>query len=339
VSAAPNAAALPDPLGPLHWPLELREQDYAAAVPAVRPARLPRLTVITPSFNQAPFLELTLRSVLGQRYPNLEYFVMDGGSTDGSADIIRRYEPWLSGWVSERDGGQTDAIAKGLARATGDWFVWINSDDLLAPGALWAVARGDADADVLAGVTVEFQGARHIRTVTNEHLEPGRLLVEEIWHQPSIWLRPQHARAIGIDHGLQYRFDYFLMLRYLARHPRIRRLPEPLAYFRLHDTSKTITGRRRFLAEKRLGIQKLVDDGVFPEREPQLRMMMRTLQWRDLLEDICAQTGRSRFERAREVFAGIDADREARWTATTRRALIRLLLRGGKRRAKPGRSA
>lgn len=101
----------------------------------------PRLTVITPSFNQAQYLERTIQSVLNQQYPNLEYFIMDGGSTDGSLEIIKRYEPYLAGWVSEKDRGQTDAINKGIRRATGDYVAFQNSDDVFAPHAFERVAN------------------------------------------------------------------------------------------------------------------------------------------------------------------------------------------------------
>lgn len=101
----------------------------------------PRISIVTPSYNQGRFLEETLRSVLLQGYPDLEYIVIDGGSTDESGEIIRKYEAWLTYWVSERDQGQSDAINKGWRRCTGDIIVWLNSDDGYAPNALCEVAR------------------------------------------------------------------------------------------------------------------------------------------------------------------------------------------------------
>jgi glycosyltransferase involved in cell wall biosynthesis len=111
-----------------------------------------RLSIITPSFNQAGFLERTLRSVLDQGYDDLEYMVVDGGSTDGSAEILERYGDRLAWWVSERDEGQTDALNKGLARATGDIVAYINSDDYYLPGAFDAAVEALAGSDALWAV-------------------------------------------------------------------------------------------------------------------------------------------------------------------------------------------
>jgi len=138
----------------------------------------PKLTIITPSYNQAGFVERTLRSVLDQGYENLEYLVADGGSTDGSADIIRRYEDRLTWWVSEPDKGQTDALNKALARATGDVISFINSDDVYKPGAFdtaiaalestdakWVVGacrfEGDAGFTKEVWVPEQPRGPRH----------------------------------------------------------------------------------------------------------------------------------------------------------------------------------
>lgn len=101
----------------------------------------PKITIVTPSYNQGDFLEKTIRSVLLQGYPNLEYIIIDGGSTDGSVETIKRYEPWLAFWVSETDRGQSHALNKGLARGTGELLGWLNSDDFFLPGALFSLAK------------------------------------------------------------------------------------------------------------------------------------------------------------------------------------------------------
>jgi glycosyltransferase involved in cell wall biosynthesis len=114
----------------------------------------PKISIITPSFNQVEFLERTIRSVIDQDYPNIEYIVIDGGSTDGSVDLIKKYEHRLAYWVSEMDRGQAHAINKGLERATGDWVAWQNSDDTYYPGAfsqLIKAAQDNCNAKLIIG--------------------------------------------------------------------------------------------------------------------------------------------------------------------------------------------
>ena len=142
----------PPPAGKSGWPWTEASPSFPPRMP--NGGEWPKISIITPSFNQAIYLEETIRSVLLQGYPNLEFFIIDGGSNDGSVDIIRKYEPWLAGWVSEKDSGQSEAINKGFSRCTGEIFNWLCSDDLLTPGALAVVAAGfaeDKNCDVLAG--------------------------------------------------------------------------------------------------------------------------------------------------------------------------------------------
>jgi len=135
-----NNNKLPEPSkGKVGWPWDKSLHQISETI--LNSKRWPKITIISPSYNQIKYLEETIRSVLLQNYPNLEYIIIDGGSTDGSVEIIKKYEPWLSYWVSEPDKGQTYAIKKGMDRATGDLVNWLNSDDILLPGALIALSN------------------------------------------------------------------------------------------------------------------------------------------------------------------------------------------------------
>ena len=176
----PALAELPAPEpGLTGWPWTEETPRLGATMPDGRP--WPRVTVVTPSLNQARFLEETIRSVLLQGYPDLEYVVVDGGSNDGSREIIGKYERFFAWWASEADRGQADAIDKGLAQATGEIFNWVNSDDVLQPGALATVAqamRGDIDAFGGRGLVVEGVGEsvpRRCRRIAAKNIIRGDL--------------------------------------------------------------------------------------------------------------------------------------------------------------------
>lgn len=207
---------------------------------------LPKITVVTPSYNQARFLEQTILSVLNQDYPCLEYLIMDGGSTDGSADIIRKYEDRLAYWVSEPDNGQADAICRGLERSTGEILAWLNSDDYYLPGALAAVGRffsANPRAELLIGnsIVVNEQG----RLLYKRRAFPvsfERLLYWTMgFAQPaSFWKRQPFFETGGFDRSMQFCFDLDMYLRLTQRRPAYL-LRRYLAAFRHHPASKTST--------------------------------------------------------------------------------------------------
>lgn len=293
----------------------------------------PKLTIVTPSYNQAEFLEATLRSVLAQGYPNLEYFVIDGGSNDGSVEVLKHYEPWLSGWVSEKDEGQTDAILKGLDRATGEWFNWINSDDLLAEGALNAVAKASAQADMIAGHVANFDenGARG--SVGGQNLNFEALLYDQLgggagWHQPGVWLRTDWLKAQPMDRSLHYRFDYEMMLLYTLRKPRTVFLDDTLAHFRLHAGSKTVSVPERFRDEHQQILSRLSQRPELADRKSEIDLIRRKIAWRVQLEKVLADTGRSRWQRMAQLRREAAEDPAARQGKLLNRALRRLIIAG-----------
>src|SRR5713101_5148149 len=182
----------------------------------------PRISVVTPSFNQGPYLERTICSVLDQNYPNLEYLIIDGGSTDESVEIIKRYERHLTYWVSEPDSGQSNAINNGLARTTGTILAWLNSDDFYLPGAFQtiaeaAVAHPESGAFVGEGQTVDTSG-----TVVNSVKPPPAIVLETLFNwmsggdfvQPSCFFRDSAWRATGpLDESIHIAFDVDFWIR------------------------------------------------------------------------------------------------------------------------------
>src|SRR3982750_1168141 len=151
---------------------------------------LPPLTIVTPSYNQGPYLEQTIRSVLDQGYPNLEYIICDGGSTDQSVEIIKKYQDRLAYWCSEKDRGQSHAINKGFERATGDVYAYINSDDYLEPGAFERVAQAYNDGGkFIVGGSQYLEPDGGLRPYpVKPHAEPSDWLVKNpIPQQSSFW--------------------------------------------------------------------------------------------------------------------------------------------------------
>jgi glycosyltransferase involved in cell wall biosynthesis len=209
----------------------------------------PKISIITPSFNQAAYLEQTILSVIEQQYPNYELIIMDGGSTDNSVAIIQKYASRITYWVSEPDKGQADAIQKGLDMATGDIVNWINSDDYLEPLSLFTIGHFFAqnpDKQVLCGFTRCF----YTDDNTTSHVYQmgvGKTATDTVlniaMNQPGTFYRTQALRAVGgIGTSLRYIFDNELWFRLLHFYgiEAIGFTSKLLAQFRLHKTSKSV---------------------------------------------------------------------------------------------------
>ena len=217
----------------------------------------PKISIVTPSLNQGKFLEQTIVSVLDQNYPNLEYIVIDGGSTDGSVEIIKKYSDHITYWISEPDKGQSDAINKGLDKANGEIFNWINSDDFYEPGALWEVARAfeKGDTQVVCGYN---------RLVDENGKKPGKnrlQLGNEIEHslfftsfrQAPTFFTTDRIKALGgVNGNFHFNMDYELFVRYLLRYGQseFEFTDKILVNFRLHENSKTVQKQDLFTQER-----------------------------------------------------------------------------------------
>lgn len=218
----------------------------------------PRITIVTPTLNQGQFIERTIRSVLDQNYPNLQYIIIDGGSTDETLSIIRKYESSIDFWISEKDKGQSDAINKGLAKMDGEIFNWLNSDDALAPNALFKIAdefQSDKACTLVIGqvsfYTKEDKYGLNGKVVFNE--DELTFALGQV-NQPAMYYRSDVLKKIGnLNENLHYCMDVELWLRYILNYGTrgIRQLNEVVAEFLFHPDSKTVSKPENFEKERK----------------------------------------------------------------------------------------
>lgn len=215
----------------------------------------PKITVVTPSYNQAEYLEETIESVLNQNYPNLEYILLDGGSTDGSIDIIKKYEKHFTYWRAEPDDGQAAAISEGFQRSTGDIMCWLNSDDLFAPGALAIVAeylQKHPKAEFIVGEACIVNGNGEIEHYLSEPKwdTNWQLYVRNCIPQPSVfWRRSLYTKVDGVNSDYKFGMDYDLWFQFL-QHTKPCFIKKLLSFQRLHPLAKTATLQHIAAVEK-----------------------------------------------------------------------------------------
>lgn len=216
----------------------------------------PRITLITPSYNQGHFLEQTIRSVIDQGYPNLEYFVIDGGSTDESIEVLKKYTSGISYWVSEPDRGQTHAINKGLQKATGEIIGWVNSDDYLEKDSLFKIATQfrDPDFNCVIGKISYFNEQGVLWQSTDVVKRPAeKTLGSGVVPQPAMYFRKACYDRIGLlNEQLHFCFDSEWYMRYLIHYgiSQIKEIPDILVHFRFHHNSKTMSNSLKFREER-----------------------------------------------------------------------------------------
>jgi hypothetical protein len=251
----------------LLWPWNYKHPVFPSTLPSGKP--WPKISVVTVTFNQGAYIEETLRSVLLQGYPNLEYIVIDGGSNDNTLTILKRYQSELAYWVSEPDRGQSHALNKGFSQATGDILAWLNSDDRYLPDTLFRVALAfdTYGTDIIAGGCLLTQGNNPTPIKTHHNAMPvGKVVplplesllnIDECWqqgqffYQPEVfWTREIWERAGSkVDETLFYSLDYELWLRMAHCGASIVHIPDPLTVFRFHEEQKTHGSEIPYLPE------------------------------------------------------------------------------------------
>lgn len=207
----------------------------------------PRISIVTPSYNQGEFIEETIRSVLFQGYPNIEYIIIDGGSTDNSVEIIKKYEPWLAYWVSEKDRGQSHAINKGFEHATGEIYCWLNSDDYFLPCALKTFAEAsliDKNSVAWSGSTIEInrnggKSGEFVPSVDGDLAFFANWWISSRIRQPACAFRSSLFNHVnGVDEELHYAMDFDLWMK-LRKLGRFLSVDEKIACVRLYPEIKT----------------------------------------------------------------------------------------------------
>jgi glycosyltransferase involved in cell wall biosynthesis len=283
----PTLAELPPPPpGKTGWPWTVESPQVPDTMPGGK--SWPRISIVTPNYNQGQFIEETIRSVLLQGYPDLEYIVMDGGSCDGSVSKIKKYEKFLTFWVSQQDRGQADALNSGFAKVNGDILAYINSDDRYETGAFseiatsWSKAGANFDRLLICGAVQDFYIDRTLGVLHQP--SPLRDIIafaegRRFLHQPGcFWSSDLWRRSPGFASDLHYMFDS-LFFTYLMMNTKVIQIitRKTVASFRVHAQSKTSNYATDFGLEWRIAMYRLAKMTAGPRG-----WRLRKWLWRDL---------------------------------------------------------
>jgi glycosyltransferase involved in cell wall biosynthesis len=290
----------------------------------------PKISIITPTYNQGQYIEQTIQSVINQNYPNLEYIIIDGGSTDNTVEIIKKYEKHLKFWVSEKDKGQANAINKGLKYCSGEIFNWINSDDYLENGALFNVAKAfSSNVQMVAGKVRIFNNDNTIEYVQHSNLTAKGLMfwlkgVQFV--QPGVWIRKDLIQKCGgINETYHYSFDWDLYIRYLCRFNNVKYIEDQLIHFRYHNDSKTVKEQEKFLEEQAAIIKQMAQSGNDRKLKKLAESRIYGREWRNFLEGMISDSSLGKRKRAALILDKISKKNTPHWRATAG-ALRRILI-------------
>lgn len=284
-----------------------------------------------PNFNTGRFLAQAIESVLSQKGPRFELIVIDGGSNDCSQEILEHYRDQIDVLIVEPDRGQADAIMKGAGAASGTLFNWLNADDILLPGALAAVADGIRGVDCFAGAVRQMDESGAPLGLVLQRRLTAEAILRHPWrgssyHQPGVWLkRNRFLECGGLDPSLHFAFDREMMVRYLATGASVRISDLPIAGFRLHPASKTVSQSPRFVEEQRETLRQFADRGS-PELRRLAKSHLERLNWWSELEEIenTARQGQ-RIQAAIRVVVGTAARPRTRAGRASIRIFARVL--------------
>jgi glycosyltransferase involved in cell wall biosynthesis len=330
-STLANFPAIPTAKSGWPWSLEPELTQIDRSQP------WPKITVFTPNYNYGHYLEETIRSVLLQGYPNLEYIILDGGSTDRSVEVIKKYEPWLTYWHSAPDRGQTDAINQGLTKATGEIFNWINSDDVLMPGALFTIAEGIKNYDAFAGVVTNFDELGNRERVIPKNITAAGLLTkfnttnrpgadDTVYHQPGFWFRTELLKSIGsLNEDLRIQFDFDRVVRYVHRYPKVNYSDRSLVDFRCHQEQKTAPDKIE--QEGQTIVKSILVDPAYQELSQPAQLWLSRLVWYEYLGKIDRQPGNSKLVDSLKILLLSCRNPRAYWTRYTFGSIRKVLMR------------